>query len=138
MSDWVSAFLITEVIEVTLGMMILSSYCGSCDAAPHSRQRAPMSHLFNLRVWSSLCLASAITHPPFWFVLPVLLKGLGVTSFLAYVVIGETLVIVVEAWWYQQTLKRFRGDWRTSSFFASILNLASAMTGLALSRAGLL
>ncbi len=67
-------------------------------------------------------IASALTLPYFWFVLPAF-----ITSRLAFMLCGETTIIFVEAILYQQLLKlRF-----PQALFASLLaNIASIILGL--------
>lgn len=98
---WLVAFLKTQLIEVLLGLSVL--WVLSRSRAPHSSRGVTPHHSLSQR---SLILfsASAITHPPLWFILPSTLSVLGIKGYLAYVVIGEVMVTLVEATWYRSAL----------------------------------
>ena len=67
-------------------------------------------------------LASALTLPYFWFILPFYLPAGKI-----YVFLGETLIIIVEAIVYQQLLEL---KWTKALALSLIANSASALGGL--------
>jgi hypothetical protein len=73
MSDWPTAFLFTETIEIPIYAFALRGRLGVAFGA------------------------SAITHPIVWFVIPVL-----VPSYMMMVVVAETFAVLAEALWLRR------------------------------------
>ena len=121
--EWAIAFLKTEMIEVTLGIIVLGLYAWRMSIGIRQAY-APQTVL-------TLIMASAITHPPLWFILPHVLDSLEVRSYLSYLIVGETLVTLVEMWWYREMLiTLLRRSWLRSLLFSLTLNGVSALYGL--------
>ena len=91
---WLTAFIKTQVIEVSLGLSTLYML----QVRSSSTSRFPTRYLF-----ITLFMASALTHPPLWFVLPSLRKAWGL-SYQDYVLYGEIAVCLIEGLWYMLML----------------------------------
>jgi len=113
---WLEAFLLTQLIEISVGLALLKLL--SDRSHPPELQRRPRLELL------SLFAASAITHPPLWFALPELCRALKV-SYMGYLALGESLVVLIEALWYLLTLPQLRGRPELALCFAALLNLVS-------------
>ena len=146
---WLIAFVKTHLAEVTVGFVILwsahlrglkrlategsESLERSEDSARAPSIRPHRSGVALLLV--TLFTASTITHPPLWFVLPQLMRDLGYTSYLAYVITGELLVTLTEAIWYWSILRNspqlnFKLGWWRALLLSLTLNVASVIVGL--------
>ena len=102
--DWLTAFVLTQIVEVP----ILAAWL----------RGRPWPRRLGLAFG-----ASAITHPILWFVLRPLLAS---HSFVAYVVIGESVATLLEAWYLQRLGVK-------DALLASVTsNAASWVTGRAL------
>ena len=119
-SLWLSAFIKTQLIEVSLGLLLLFTL------STRGRLSTPLSLPRDLLV---LFIASSITHPPLWFVLPTLCRQWGV-SYEGYVAIGEGLVVLCEGLWYRATLRPLGGRASLSLLLSLALNTVSASIGL--------
>ena len=117
---WLIAFLKTQVVEVSLGLSILYFLHTHCS------ETSPFSFL---RVFSVLFMASAITHPPLWFVFPTLRKWAGL-SYWQYVWFGELFVFLVEGTWYFIMLSTLKNRFFVAILFSLLLNGASYLVGL--------
>ena len=93
---WLIAFGLTIIIEVTFGLLI-RLVC-------HNYLKL---NLFDSLTYSFTCflLASVVTHPILWFILPHLSLYLGFNS-LDYLIFGEGFVFIYEALWYRHRLPR--------------------------------
>jgi hypothetical protein len=121
--EWAVAFLKTELIEVMFGALILIILS--------RRGLVETSHVTARQMILILMTASAITHPPLWFILPHLFDMFAIKSYLAYLIVGETLVTLVEAWWYREMLTRqLKYRWLSAILFSITLNSISALYGL--------
>ena len=121
--EWAVAFLKTELIEVTFGALILIILS--------RRGLIEVSYINARQMILILMTASAITHPPLWFILPHLFDMSSSQSYLAYLIVGESLVTLVEAWWYREMLTRhLKYRWLSALFFSITLNSISALYGL--------
>jgi len=120
---WLSAFVKTQLIEVSIGLLLLVTL------SSRGRLSPPFVFTRDLLV---LFLASAITHPPLWFVLPKLCKQWGL-NYEAYVTIGESLVVLIEAIWYRATLQPLAGRLGLALLLSAALNAASYLVGLLIS-----
>lgn len=94
----------------------------------NARERLSSRFIFT-RDLVVLLLASSITHPPLWFVLPKLCRQWGV-SYEGYVAIGEGLVVLAEALWYRATLRPLGGRVTLALLLSLALNTVSASIGL--------
>ena len=117
---WLAAFTKTQLIEVAVGLLLLVTL----------NARGRLSSPF---VWGRdalvLFLASAITHPPLWFILPRLCKQWGL-SYEAYVALGEALVVLMEGLWYQASLRPLEGRIGRALLLSVALNTMSYAVGL--------
>jgi len=121
--EWAIAFLKTELIEVVLGILLLVLYAW--------RTRMDVRQAYASRTILTLMMATAITHPPLWFVLPHAFEMMEVRSYLVYLIVGETLVTLVEMWWYREMLVTLlRHSWVRALFLSLTLNGLSALYGL--------
>ena len=121
--EWAIAFLKTEMIEVTLGIIVLGLYAWRMSIGVRQAY-APHTVL-------TLIMASAITHPPLWFILPHVLEVLEVRSYLTYLIVGEALVTLVEMWWYREMLGNLlRRSWLGALLLSLTLNGVSALYGV--------
>jgi len=118
---WLSAFLITQLIEVSLGWLVLWRL---------NRHRPDPMPLTPLRLTLVLFMASALTHPPLWFVL-VKLRRWGF-SYEQYVLIGELFAWLTEALWYKLTLRPLKRRLSLALLLSLALNSASYLIGLSL------
>ena len=120
---WAQAFLKTQLIEVILGTLILIVITKKgCIAKSHFSVKQQILILI---------IASAITHPPLWFILPYFFDLSKAQSYMMYLIIGEMLVIFVEAWWYREVLIRpLKMGWFNAFAFSCTLNGVSALYGL--------
>lgn len=136
---WGDAFLRTQVIEVTLGLMII--YGKGVYSVILTRRGDALRVPREVSRWGetllAICIASAITHPILWLAglwlshLYKNLNGFGADVPLFYVVCGEVAVILIEASWYRATLIRHaEARWRDAIIFSAVLNTASAMYGV--------
>ena len=120
---WAQAFLKTQLIEVILGTLILIVI-----TRKGSITRGQFSVKHQILI---LIIASAITHPPLWFVLPHFFDLSMTQSYMTYLILGEVLVILVEAWWYRETLiSPLKMRWLNAFAFSCTLNGVSALYGL--------
>ena len=103
---WLEAFLLTLAIELPLALICL-----------RARPRG--------RVAAAAVLANGASHPLFCFVLLRVLPG----SFLARVLVGEALVIGLEALVYLAALRPMRAAHALS--VSATLNAASYLVGIA-------
>jgi len=87
---WLIAFFKTQVVEICLGLWLLR-------ISHNHRSNSSIFPAFRLCL--TLFAASAITHPPLWFILPTLRKSWGLT-YDQYVILGEFFVLIIEALWY--------------------------------------
>lgn len=115
---WLMAFGKTQVIEVGLGLVILTLLARRLD------RTLPRLSLLALLLFA----ASAMTHPPLWFVLPKLRKSWG-WSYQEYVTFGELGVWVIEGLWYGLTLKLVRARLFFGLCLSLTLNSASYWLG---------
>ena len=113
---WLQAFLITQLIEISVGLALLKLLSDRFN--PTESRRWPRLELL------SLFAASAITHPPLWFALPGVCRALKM-SYMGYLALGESLVVLIEALWYLLTLAQVRGRPELALCLAALLNLAS-------------
>jgi hypothetical protein len=115
MIAWLSAFLLTELVETPIYMRALLERREQEDAAVFERWPPALGVAFG---------ASAITHPIVWFVMPELIPG----SWLTMVLVAESLAIAVEAAW----LRAF--GLRRALVWAVFANAASVVVGMGLRR----
>ena len=107
---WLSAFFVTQAVEVPIYALALG--------------REPVARSWPRRLGLGF-LASAITHPVVWFVLPALL---GLEEYARYFVIAESFAVVAEA-----TLLRIVGvSWTRALVWALVANGSSVVVGLGL------
>lgn len=122
-TEWAFAFLKTQLIEVIFGAIIVFFWV--------RRARIEVNQASARQVVLTLLIASSITHPPLWFILPHIFESLAIHSYLAHLLIGEALVVLVEAWWYRAMLiKSHGGCWSSALALSVTLNSASALYGL--------
>ena len=116
---WLAAFIKTQVIEVSIGWLTLSWLC---------RQTKPgsTSTLGNLSI---LTVASTLTHPPLWFVLPPLCRRWGF-SYQDYLLIGESSVFLIEAIWYWFALLPLQRSLTKALLLSLLLNSMSYFVGI--------
>ena len=117
-SLWLRAFLMTQVVEVSVGWLLLWLI---------SRVRRDAVSFSPVFITFALLMASALTHPPLWFVL-VRLRRVGL-SYEQYVVVGELFVWVCEALWYVFVLAPLRGRLFWALWFSLVLNGVSYWVG---------
>lgn len=79
---WLSAFVLTQIIEISVGLLIW---------------RADVSRR---KVIVSVFLASSMTHPIVWFVMPRLAQEYG-WSYLMFLAIAESYAYIFEFGWYR-------------------------------------
>lgn len=137
--NWGDAFLRTQLIEVTLGMVIIHGKGVYSAIVERRSQTLPVQREASRcgETLLAICIASAITHPILWLTglwlsnLYGNLDHLGVDMPLFYVACGEIAVILIEASWYRATLMRHaEARWRAAIIFSAMLNTSSALYGL--------
>ena len=123
MSAWLSAFALTQLVEVPIYLRaLLQPSPGAESESEAEDQTKPQRSLA-----AALALAfaaSAITHPVVWFVMPKLVPG----SWLRMVLVAESFAILTEAAW----LRAF--GLRRALAWAGLANAASVLVGLGLRR----
>lgn len=92
---WLEAFIHTQIIEVSVGLLFIY-ILGIRGVLSQSIdwKRDPLV----------LFIASGLTHPPLWFILPNLCKQWGFT-YSQYLWLGEGLVTLFEGLWYTWALR---------------------------------
>jgi len=116
---WLLAFIKTQVVEVSLGLLTLYVI--------HTRRPTASSfHVFKLSL--IILIASALTHPPLWFIFPSLRKSWGF-SYQQYVLFGEIFVCLVEGVWYSFALQPLKRRLYLAMLFSLYLNSASYLLG---------
>ena len=117
---WLAAFIKTQVIEVSLGLITLYLL----------HTRSPSTSTFPTRSLSiTLFMASALTHPPLWLVLSPLRKAWGV-SYQDYVLYGEIAVCLTEGLWYTLMLPPRGRAFIQAITLSLYLNSVSYLIGL--------
>ena len=117
---WLIAFIDTQLIEVSLGFLTIALLL--------------RFQLLKLRPqWIKTCLillaASTITHPPLWYLLPRLCRQMEI-GYQGYLILGETLVVLIEGFWYALMFSFFRHQYVKAFFFSLLLNTTSALIGI--------
>lgn len=112
---WLKAFLKTELIELLSGLIILFWI-----SARDSSITRPMI----TRDSFIILTATGVTHPPLWFIIPGICHRWGLGE-LGYVMIGESIVVAIEALFYWQTLAPLGKMWSRSLSFSLTLNTLS-------------
>lgn len=108
---FLKALLLTLVIEIAVAIFWLKVI--------FSHQNISL-----VKIISTGILASALTLPYFWFILPAF-----ITNRVFYIISGELLIIIIEALLYRQLLQLKN----TQALIVSLLaNLASIFLGLIL------
>ena len=136
---WLNAFIKTQIIELSLGLIICSGYVLWQPTRPtdsrfhlrtiHHEIKARYSILKLLHITLILFIATSITHPILWFVLPqyIYMRGL---SYHAYILIGELFVWLTEALWYYLVFEFSQKRLLLSIGLSLILNVASYFIGV--------
>lgn len=101
------ALLLTLVVEVPIVFLIL-------------RFKYKNFHSENV-IFSSI-LASALTLPYFWFIVPAF-----ISERIVYILLGESVIVLIEAFLYYKLLKV---KFTQALLISFIANLASALVGL--------
>ena len=117
---WLNAFVHTQLIEISLGLVLVAGIFR------FSQQTGKMSWM---KTGLIIFTASTITHLPLWYILPKLCRKWGL-NYREYLIIGETLVTLVEGIWYGLTLPPIRQQFFKAIFFSIILNATSALIGM--------
>lgn len=117
---WLNAFIHTQLIEISLGLILVAMLFR------FSRQKVKVHWLKTALI---IFTASALTHPPLWYILPKLCRQWGY-SYREYLTIGEGLVTLTEGIWYSLTLPQLRWRWFKAILFSIILNATSALIGI--------
>ena len=116
---WLAAFIKTQVIEVSVGWLTLSWLC----------RQTKLGSKSTLRNLSILTIASTLTHPPLWFVLPPLCRRWGF-SYQYYLLIGESSVFLIEAIWYWFALLPLQRSLTKALLLSLLLNSMSYFVGI--------
>ena len=116
---WLIAFSKTQLIEVTVGVLILLAY-----STRHASLKLRFSHCC-----VTIFTATAITHPLLWFVFPRWRRALGM-SYDEYVLYGEFLVFLMEALWYWSALEYTKRRILAAAALSLSLNSASYFIGV--------
>ena len=115
---WLIAFIKTQLIEVTTGILSLLIY---------SRYKRNYSNI--LKYGAVIFIASAITHPLLWFVFPKWRRQLGM-SYKEYVLYGELLIFMIEGLWYMIMLKPVQKRLFAALAISLFLNSFSYLAGV--------
>lgn len=117
---WLTAFMHTQLIEVSLGLLTIALFFRLQLLKPPPQ-------------WIKTCLillaASTLTHPPLWYLLPKLCRHLEI-GYQGYLILGETLVIFIEGLWYALMFSFLRHQYFKAFFFSIFLNTTSALIGI--------
>ena len=116
---WLIAFVKTQLIEVTTGILGLLIY------SRYKRKKYSDIHKYSAVIF----IASAMTHPLLWFVFPKWRRQLGL-SYKEYVLYGEMLVFVIEGLWYMIALKPVQNRLVYALTFSLLLNSFSYLAGV--------
>ena len=117
---WLNAFVYTQLIEISLGLILVA-------VLVHLSHQATKIHW--LKAGFIIFTASALTHPPLWYILPKLCRKWGY-NYHEYLIIGETLVTLAEGLCYGLTLSPIRKQFIKAMLFSVILNTTSALIGM--------
>ena len=116
---WLIAFIKTQLIEISMGMiglLIYSRYRGTRVLNTHKH-------------CAVIFIASAMTHPLLWFVFPKWRRQLGL-SYKEYIFYGEIMVFVIEGLWYMIALKPVKNKLSYALLFSLFINLFSYLAGV--------
>ena len=138
-SMWLDAFIKTQIIELSLGLIICSGYvlCQSKsleDSRFHlvsltQEIKAHYSFLKLLHVTLVFLIATSITHPILWYVLPYYIYEWGL-SYHVYILIGELFVWLTEALWYYLVIESIQKRYILALCLSLVLNAASYFIGV--------
>ena len=111
--EFLSAFVLTQTSEI-IAILLLARYVFGI----------PKKKIPNSKLIMTCFIASTITLPALWFILPLLIH-----NYYWLLMIGESLVIIIEAIIYYLWLKQ---KFATSLTFSLVCNLFSIMIGILL------
>ena len=117
---WLHAFINTQLIEVSVGLMTLCSL----------NRRHETVKLSLPRLAITLFMANVLTHPAQWFIF-IKLRRLGF-SYEQYVIISELFAWLTEALWYFFMLTPLKRRVSLALLFSLAINSSSYLIGLCL------
>ena len=132
---WLNAFIKTQIIELGFGLIICSGYI-LWQPSPligfrfHlTTMSQKISFLKLLHITLIFFIATSITHPILWYVLPHYIYMWGLSSH-AYILIGELFVWLTEALWYYLVIESIQKRYSLALCLSLILNAASYFIGV--------
>ena len=116
---WFTAFIKTQIIEVSVGLLTYVML-----GLLSKQFKKDYSLLTCTYIGFVFFTATTFTHPLLWFVLPIYIQHCGL-SYTHYVLLGELLVWFSEALWYYMVIDQLQRRFILALLLSLLLNGAS-------------